>query len=142
MVLCDIDCLHAYNYVCGHREGDRCLQQVAEVIRKTVKLPGSLAVRYGGEEFALVLPNTDAIAAMAIADNICNNVRAMEIPNRLSKVSSKVVTISLGIACTVPQPEMSHDELFRAADEALEISKETGRDRFTLSSTLNYQLQK
>ena len=100
--------------------------------------PGDLAARYGGEEFAAILPNTDAIGAMAIAEDICKNIKAKEIAHINSKVALKIVTISLGIACIVPQSESDPKELLQAADEALYHSKETGRDRFTLSSTFNY----
>lgn len=142
LILCDVDCFKAYNDTYGHQEGDRCLQQVAEAIGEALKRPGDLAARYGGEEFAAILPHTDAIAAMAIAEDICNNIKAKEIAHINSKVTLKIVTISLGIACIIPQSGSDPKELLRAADEALYNSKETGRDRFTLSSTFNYQIPK
>lgn len=142
LILCDVDCFKAYNDTYGHQAGDVCLQQVAEAIGSALKRPGDLAARYGGEEFAAILPHTDAMAAMAIAADICNNLKAKEMAHINSKVALKIVTISLGIACIIPNTEIAPNELLKAADEALYHSKETGRDRFTLSSTFNYQLSK
>ena len=61
LIMCDIDYFKLYNDRYGHQQGDRCLQQVAQAIKQSVKRPGDLVARYGGEEFAIILPRTTGI---------------------------------------------------------------------------------
>ncbi len=86
-------------------------------------------MRYGGEEFAAILPNTDAAGAMAVAESIRDAIRDLAIPNEQSDVSS-IVTVSMGIASMVPCCAKSPDELIAASDRALYDAKRQGRDRY------------
>ena len=86
------------------RRGDRCLQQVADVLHQTAKRPADLAARYGGEEFAILLPNTEEAGATLVAAEIQNNIKALQIHHAQSSIAD-CVTLSLGIACLVPQSD-------------------------------------
>ena len=140
LIICDIDDFKNFNDTYGHQAGDNCLQQVAKAIEKTLKRPADLAARYGGEEFAVILPNTNANGALKVAEKIRQRIKAIAIPHINSTGKQKIVTVSLGVACIVPHLKGNPAELFQAADAALYESKERGRDRVTLSSILNYQL--
>ena len=128
LIMCDIDFFKKYNDTYGHLAGDFCLQQVAKAINSAVKRPGDLAARYGGEEFAAILPNTDANGAMHVAEEIRLKVRDLQIVHAKSSISQHV-TLSLGVATTVPCPDSSPVMLIAAADKALYQAKEAGRNR-------------
>ncbi|MDX2098908.1 MAG: diguanylate cyclase [Leptolyngbyaceae cyanobacterium bins.59] len=127
LILCDIDSFKAYNDTYGHQAGDRCLQRVARVIHQAARRPSDLASRYGGEEFAVILPNTNAQGALQIAHRIRKHVKALKIQHPHSQPLPQI-TLSLGIACVVPHPELSPDMLVMAADRALYQAKTQGRD--------------
>jgi len=139
LIFCDLDCFKNFNDTYGHKAGDNCLQQVAKAIGETLKRPADLAARYGGEEFAIILPNTDANGAFIVAEKIRQRIKAIAIPHINSKGKQKIVTISFGVACTVPRLKGNPVDLLQSADVALYESKERGRDRVTLSSIFNYQ---
>jgi diguanylate cyclase (GGDEF)-like protein len=132
LILCDLDYFKVYNDTYGHLAGDSCLQQVAAVLRHSLKRPADLVARYGGEEFALILPNTDARGAVLVAETIRQGVRGLEIPHAKSPVS-QYVTLSLGVATSVPTPEATPDQLIITADEALYQAKAEGRDRVIIT---------
>ena len=127
LILCDIDYFKLYNDNYGHLAGDFCLQQVAAVLRQCVRRPPDLVARYGGEEFALILPNTDARGAAFVAETVRQRVRGLRIPHAKSPVS-QYVTLSLGVASTIPRLYASSQKLIGAADEALYQAKAEGRD--------------
>jgi diguanylate cyclase (GGDEF)-like protein/PAS domain S-box-containing protein len=131
LILCDVDCFKAYNDTYGHLEGDTSLQQVATAIRAALKRPADLVARYGGEEFAVVLPNTPAEGATRVALEIQSTIRALKIEHSKSCVS-KYLTISLGVASTVPSHQSCEAMLIAVADKALYQAKAQGRDRFVL----------
>jgi diguanylate cyclase (GGDEF)-like protein len=126
VILCDIDHFKLYNDTYGHQAGDKCLQQVAQALSQSVR-NGELAGRYGGEEFAVVLPNTSYEAALSVAERIVTNVRALNIPHGSSKTSN-IVTLSCGVADMTEEDGSSLDLLIKA-DRALYRAKEAGRDR-------------
>lgn len=128
IILCDLDYFKLYNDTYGHLAGDTCLQQVARVLRHVTHRPADLAARYGGEEFALVLPNTDLIGAMRVAESIRSRMRRLAIPHVNSPVKPRV-TVSLGVASTIPASHLSPESLIRSADLALYQAKAMGRDR-------------
>lgn len=136
LIVCDLDYLRFYNKSEGEEAGDQCLQQVAGVIRQMVRHPYDFAARYGGEEFAILLPKTDAVAAVQVAERIRERVKALEIERDYQiGFPGNTVTVSLGVASLVPNPRDSWDDLVRAANEALERSKQQGRDRVTLANS-------
>ncbi|MEG4320818.1 diguanylate cyclase [Microcoleus sp. Aus8_D4] len=134
LILCDIDFFKKYNDTYGHQAGDACLQQVAQAIVDAVKNSAgevseeALVARYGGEEFAVILPRTSPEIAVAIGEQIRVWVKKLEIENINSAVSA-CVTLSLGVASTVPGLEISKKDLIAAADRSLYQAKDAGRDR-------------
>ncbi|MFB2937675.1 PAS domain S-box protein [Aerosakkonemataceae cyanobacterium BLCC-F154] len=133
LILCDIDYFKLYNDTYGHLAGDSCLQQVADAIQRAVKRPADLVARYGGEEFAVILPNTKVGGALTVAKQIRAYVRELQIFHGESK-TSKYVTLSVGVAVTVPSLHSSYNELIRTADSGLYEAKSQGRDRIVLKS--------
>ena len=128
LVLLDIDCFKEFNDHYGHLAGDDCLRQVAQILREVVQRPGDLAARYGGEEFACVLPETDSSGAVALAEKIRERMEAASIPHFSSPVADHV-TISFGVATTIPEPLQEPSDLIRLADRLLYAAKQNGRDQ-------------
>jgi diguanylate cyclase (GGDEF)-like protein/PAS domain S-box-containing protein len=131
LILCDIDCFKLYNDNYGHQAGDYCLQQVAKAISRAAKRPCDVVARYGGEEFAVILPNTEALGAVAVAEEIRAYVTKLNIVHAKSLVDTHV-TLSLGVASTVPSHDSSITMLIAFADEALYQAKKQGRNRVVL----------
>ncbi|HIK49871.1 MAG TPA: AAA-like domain-containing protein [Oscillatoriales cyanobacterium M59_W2019_021] len=135
LIFCDLDYLRFYNKAEGEAAGDRLLQQVAEVIRQIVRQPYDLAARYGGEEFAILLPKTEAAGAVQVAERIRERVKALGIERDYQiGFPGNTVTVSLGVACQVPNSRHLWEDFVRSAQTALERSKQLGRDRVTLAS--------
>ncbi|MCF8105320.1 MAG: GGDEF domain-containing protein, partial [Desulfohalobiaceae bacterium] len=128
LIMLDIDHFKAYNDTYGHQQGDWCLQQVAQQLKKSVKRPGDLAARYGGEEFAVILPHTGASGAMRLAEKIKDGVQQLDVPHEASPVAAHV-TVSLGVAWRIPDDSAAPEDLVAAADSALYQAKAEGRNR-------------
>ncbi|MFB2934722.1 diguanylate cyclase domain-containing protein [Aerosakkonemataceae cyanobacterium BLCC-F154] len=128
LIFCDVDYFKFYNDTFGHLAGDRCLQKIAKILERTTKRPGDLVARYGGEEFAIILPNTSLSGALYLGEKIQIKIKELEIAHHSSKVS-KIVTLSLGVACMIPSNNTSPITLLTSADRALYQAKELGRDR-------------
>ncbi|ELS02478.1 diguanylate cyclase (GGDEF) domain-containing protein [Xenococcus sp. PCC 7305] len=127
LILCDVDCFKIYNDTYGHQQGDTCLQKVSQAISKVLKRPADVLARYGGEEFTIILPHTPQSGAIRVAETIRIAVQELNIPHINSLVDS-MVTISLGVASTVPNTEDAPQLLVEAADLALYQAKERGRN--------------
>ncbi len=128
LILCDVDHFKIYNDTYGHLAGDDCLQKIAQTIQKTVKRSADLVARYGGEEIAIILPNTSPSGAKALALDIRQNIQDLQIPH-LNSTTNKYVTLSFGVAGCVPQSENFAQGLIVEADLNLYQAKETGRNR-------------
>ena len=133
LIMCDIDYFKLYNDTYGHQAGDECLRQVASVLRSSLKRPADLVARYGGEEFVVVLPNTDIQGAASIAELIRAEVHGLQIIHPKSAVS-EYVTLSLGVACCIPEPMSQPETLIAIADEYLYRAKNQGRDRVSVAT--------
>jgi diguanylate cyclase (GGDEF)-like protein len=131
LILCDIDFFKLYNDKYGHPSGDMCLQKVGAVLSRTAQKNQDLVARYGGEEFAVIMPSTNAVGAVHIAATMQAGIRELEIIHDASKVS-QFVTLSLGVATTIPTFETSPSDLIVAADKALYQAKAEGRNRIIL----------
>ncbi len=127
LIMCDVDCFKIYNDTYGHQQGDECLQRVAKAIATAIKRPADILARYGGEEFTVILPYTPQSGAIKVAEAMRVAVKELNIPHLNSSVDS-VVTISVGIASTVPNSKDNPHLLVEAADLALYKAKERGRD--------------
>lgn len=128
IIMCDVDCFKSYNDTYGHQAGDECLRMVAESISNTLKRPADCVARYGGEEFIIILPYTPSKGAIKVAEAIRNGIRNLNIPHAASSVSS-VVTVSIGVAGSIPSRDDNPVLLVEAADQALYLAKAQGRDR-------------
>ncbi len=126
LIMLDIDFFKAFNDANGHQVGDQCLRRVAQEIRAALTRPGDLVTRYGGEEFACILPSTPPRGAAAVAEALRARVETMG--TRHPGAPSGVVTISLGVA-TAPEEAATPEALVAAADEALYRAKRAGRNR-------------
>lgn len=133
LILCDVDCFKSYNDTYGHQLGDECLQQIAQAIATAIKRPGDVLTRYGGEEFAVILPETPEFGAIKVAEDMRVAVKELNIPHLNSSVNS-VVTISVGVASIIPNAENNPELLLKAADLSLYQAKERGRDCITVYS--------
>ncbi|MTJ15295.1 diguanylate cyclase [Anabaena sp. UHCC 0187] len=143
LILADVDEFKFYNDTYGHQSGDNCLRQVAQAINSVIKSPDYLVARYGSEEFALILPQTEAGAAILIAEEIRETVKSLrikisELTNKTQSTNTARLTISLGIVCVIPAGNVSFTEFFQAADQALYQAKQLGRDRTILSSKFKF----
>jgi len=130
LIMCDIDLFKDYNDMYGHYAGDDCLMKVAQAIKTGVKRPSDIACRYGGEEFAIVLPETNADGAMLVAETIKKEIEKLDMPHLASNIKS-VISISFGVATVIPEKSQSPNKLILFADKALYQSKEDGRDRIS-----------
>ncbi|MEM9245289.1 MAG: diguanylate cyclase, partial [Cyanobacteria bacterium P01_F01_bin.153] len=128
LIVTDIDFFKPYNDHYGHLAGDDCLQQVAQALAKVARRSTDLAFRYGGEEFAIILPNTTLMGAIAVAQQVLDHLWSLALEHAHSKVA-KQVTLSLGIASFVPSLPQDPDDLIQRADQALFMAKEAGRNR-------------
>lgn len=137
LVMIDIDYFKLFNDTYGHAMGDQCLRDVAWTLKDCLRRPGDIIARFGGEEFAVLLPNTDAEGAEAMATKLRKEVEMLKIPHCSSDVSG-VVTISLGVATVFSAFDVdSSEELLKAADCALYHSKKNGRNQVASQNLQN-----
>ena len=101
LIMLDIDYYKKYNDTYGHQGGDDCLKQVASVIDATLGRSTDLLCRYGGEEFCVILPETDKEGAKTVGEKIRVAIESLKIPHIGSEINSSL-TISVGTATTVP----------------------------------------
>ena len=125
LIMIDIDFFKKFNDKYGHQSGDAVLRQVAGTIKKNIRST-DIPCRYGGEEMAVILTNTDKEAATTVAFKICEAVRQREF--ELATGDWTHVTISLGVA-TMPNNADSVQGLIEYADKCLYIAKENGRNQ-------------
>jgi diguanylate cyclase (GGDEF)-like protein/PAS domain S-box-containing protein len=128
LVVLDVDHFKLYNDTLGHAAGDVCLQQVAQSIGSHALRVTDLAARYGGEEFVLLFAETEADAACTMAESIRADVEGLKIPHPRSS-TSPYITVSIGVATLNPQQNDSIETLFVAADRAMYVAKESGRNQ-------------
>lgn len=132
IVMVDIDCFKLYNDTYGHLEGDECLKAVAGALGRGIRRPADLLVRYGGEEFMALLPETGAEGAAAVAAAMQVEVAALRREHRSSPVTP-CVTVSIGVASLVPREYFPVERLIAAADRALYRAKQQGRNRVCMA---------
>jgi diguanylate cyclase (GGDEF)-like protein len=128
LILADIDHFKPYNDFYGHPAGDSCLVQVARALERESLRPSDLAARFGGEEFTLLLPETDLPGALLVAERIQAHIGRLAILHENSAVAP-LVTLSLGVASLVAAPGMSAEQLIQEADERLYEAKQRGRNQ-------------
>ncbi len=143
LIMFDIDNFRIYNAIQGQEAGDRCLWQVANLIRNRIDYSREniLVARYQDDAFALILPGTTACKAFEIAESICEQVKTLAIKHVITTngmLQFPIVTVSIGVASTIPDIEQSSTILTRAAITALNESKKSKGDCTLVSSTFRY----
>ncbi len=131
LLMIDIDHFKLYNDNYGHIEGDDCLKRVAAALAGAISRPADFIARFGGEEFAAVLPMTDGLGAATVAAALLDSIRELNLPHAHSPAAPRV-TISLGGATMQPSREENPIQLIERADRALYAAKSAGRNRHIL----------
>lgn len=121
----DVDYFKAYNDHYGHPAGDLILKELAQILSASISRSGDLAARTGGEEFCILLPDTDAAGALALAERIRSKLKARHLPHVASHIAD-YLTVSIGIAIAGDE---TIDAFVARADQALYRAKHEGRDR-------------
>ncbi len=137
IIYIDVDYFKAYNDHYGHQAGDDCLVRVASQIQQCVQRTHDVCARYGGEEFVILLQQTSLASAMAMAEKVRAAIDAVGLRHEFSD-ASRVVTVSCGVACTVPGPGDLSAQLIEHADQALYAAKSAGRNRVCHYSNANH----
>ena len=130
IVMIDIDHFKNYNDYYGHPAGDIVIKKTADILKKSLR-KDDVVIRYGGEEFLLILKNADSEIFKDIYKRIAKNLKDENIPHEKSPVSDRV-TISVGVCFKHFEKTLNLKESIKEADKALYISKENGRNRFTI----------
>jgi diguanylate cyclase (GGDEF)-like protein len=127
-MMMDVDKFKDYNDTYGHPQGDVLLKTLAGIFAASARRPGDLAARIGGEEFGVLLPDTELKAALEIAEEIRAKVEAARIPTADGGTETRI-TISIGVAATVPSASDLAVDFITKADKRLYIAKDRGRNR-------------
>ncbi|MCB8881892.1 diguanylate cyclase [Acidisoma cellulosilytica] len=128
VIILDIDFFKRFNDLYGHMVGDRCIVQVAATLHRAARRAADVTVRYGGEEFACILPDIGHEEAMEIAETISMRVSALGIPHDASDTAA-FVTVSLGVATAPCTLDIPPEAWINAADRQLYLAKNAGRNR-------------
>jgi diguanylate cyclase (GGDEF)-like protein len=126
LLMIDVDHFKLFNDTYGHPEGDVCLSRLGEALAGIAAETMGFAGRYGGEEFCLLLPNTNPSRALEIGEMVRNAVQGLAMPHATSLY--RTVTVSVGVACTKPGAAQQPGDLIEAADAALYAAKHRGRN--------------
>lgn len=132
LAIIDVDHFKAYNDNYGHAQGDEILIKVAQVLKETVHRDTDFVCRYGGEEFAVILPDTHTAGALLLAQQLRENIAKENIKHEFSSVAD-YLTISIGLVTCQPEKDLCEEKsLIKHADVALYKAKKEGRNRFHL----------
>jgi len=135
VIMIDIDFFKRFNDYYGHIAGDDCLRKIAQAIRAVCRRPHDLVVRFGGEEFCCFLPETDAAAALVLAEKILQRISILQLPHAGS-LCSEHVTASLGVAEIMPTETVEAETLLELADQQLYRAKIAGRNCIRCTETV------
>ena len=127
LMMIDLDRFKSFNDRYGHPAGDDCLRRVVKAVDQSLRRPGDLLARYGGEELVCVLPETDLDGAIVVSEAVRANVYDGNIPHEDG--IDKRVTVSIGVAVAVPSSVLSEEDLVDAADRSLYAAKDAGRNQ-------------
>ncbi|HMW18548.1 MAG TPA: diguanylate cyclase [Accumulibacter sp.] len=140
VIMLDVDFFKIFNDAYGHQKGDDCLCQVAQTLQQSLrKQTGDLICRYGGEEFAILLPGADEYTACAIAERLRVRVYSLKLPYG-GPLADQSLSISLGVAVANPSAGQTPETLVDAADRALYHAKADGRNRCMYFDCLSQQV--
>ncbi|MDR0857526.1 MAG: diguanylate cyclase [Oscillospiraceae bacterium] len=128
MLMLDVDKFKVYNDTYGHPQGDLLLKYVAKSLTANLRRPSDIAARIGGEEFAVILADTDLTGALTVAENIRAMIEAGVVPDA-STGEATSVTVSIGVHSLVPGADSDSASLLSEADKNLYTAKSTGRNK-------------
>jgi diguanylate cyclase (GGDEF)-like protein len=129
LMLMDVDDFTSYNDHYGHPAGDECLRRLADMLNTMARRSIDLLARYDNRTFAWVLPETDPQGAIQVAESVLEATRLLRIPHDYA-TASRWVTLSIGVAYTIPTPSDTLDTFIQTTDDNLYQAKSTGRNRF------------
>jgi diguanylate cyclase (GGDEF)-like protein len=132
LLMIDADNFKSYNDRFGHQAGDVALKTIADCISTVSRRSRDLAARYGGEEFVVVLPETTAVEAAMIAEKIRSHV--LDLRSQQQNRLDSTPTISIGVSAIMPRVGLETRDLLKAADSALYLAKEQGRNRCVVAT--------
>jgi diguanylate cyclase (GGDEF)-like protein len=132
ILMIDIDYFKKYNDSLGHLEGDKALIAIAQCLKTSLKRETDFVARFGGEEFVCLLPFITKDEALGFAKTLVQNVENLKLPHPMSEASD-FVTISAGMASTIPNESNSQTALLDEADKALYAAKKAGRNRVAVN---------
>lgn len=128
LILCDVDFFKSYNDHYGHIAGDKCLQEIGQILSGTLKRVSDFPARYGGEEFAVIIADIPPGKTGQLAEKLRLEIRTHAIPHAYS-AAAELVTLSYGVVEAYPSSERDASWYINEADKALYRAKENGRDR-------------
>ncbi len=131
VLMIDVDYFKKFNDTYGHLAGDNCLKIVAKTLENEIRQSKDIVARFGGEEFVILLENTDRDGAMETAKRIMERIKKLKIPHETSEVSD-ILTVSIGIATMKPDNNKNYHQLLEKADKALYEAKTSGRNRICM----------
>lgn len=134
LALVDIDHFKLFNDAYDHLRGDDALNQVGQSLQTTARRPGEVVARFGGDEFAIIIPYASAENLVSLGDRICDSVEGMAIPHSSSD-TAPVVTVSVGLVAAIPAADESVQRMLDLAAQALQRAKSQGRNRAVASVT-------
>jgi diguanylate cyclase (GGDEF)-like protein len=140
LLLVDIDYFKIYNDLYGHPAGDVCLQKIAQALTECVNRSTDLVSRYGGEEFAVLLPRSNNQGGIKVAQRIQQQIKALQITVKNPQIicfPENVLTVSIGVASIIPSSDFHGRDLLEAADRSLYQCKRKGRNRIAVSQTFS-----
>jgi len=130
-MMLDIDFFKQYNDNYGHIEGDNTLKKVSEALNSVLNRPSDYVFRLGGEEFGVLMSDTDQQNSANIAQKICDSIIGLRIEHKGSKIND-YVTISVGVICCKISPTLNEEHIITHADDMLYKAKKSGRDRYVM----------
>ena len=139
LLMIDVDCFKALNDSYGHQRGDECLREIARILEDQPRRGHDIVARFGGEEFAVLLPGSDVPGALRIAHNIRGAVEELRLEHRESK-ASQWVTVSVGVCSRVPHVGEGPGDMLYEADMALYLAKQLGRNRVELREAVEVEV--
>jgi diguanylate cyclase (GGDEF)-like protein len=134
LVMCDADLFKTYNDRYGHQAGDRLLQAIGMAMKQSIQRSTDVAARYGGDEFAILLPTASAGGGARIADEVRSRL-----PGLCDELGIAPLQLSIGVAALVPEPGEDQAVLMAAADQALYRAKDLGRDRIVVAEGRSFK---